>query len=378
MSRIVVLGSGIVGRAAAWDLLRRGHEVIVADADPAVADGVATELGAPDWRVTDASDRDGVRRLLEGADAVVSGVPYRFGMPVAEAAIATGCHYLDFGGNPTVVARQLELDEASRTAGVTLVPDCGLAPGVANVMTLACVAQLGPGPIDTVGLRVGSLPAEPVGALNYQLSFNPVGLINEYAEPCEVLRDGRYTTVEPLTEIEEVTWPGVGTLEAFHTAGGSSSLTRLLEGRVRHLDYKTLRYPGHAVVFRSMLEIGLFDEAEQPIAGTAVAPRGVLLDLLERHLPRGGPDLVLVRIWATAERDGEERTAGLQILDRNDGTFSALARTTAFPATALAHLLVTGAIDEPGARTMDAAVTADDLLPELVSVGVVARPWPEG
>ena len=349
----------------------------MADADPEVAARVADELGAAEWLEVDAADPGGLRGALEGADAVVSGIPFRFGMEVAGAAVAAGCHYLDFGGNPTMVSRQLELGDAARNAGITLVPDCGLAPGMANVMAFACADALGPGPIDTVRLRVGALPAEPSGVLRYQLAFNPAGLINEYTEPCEVLRDGTHATVEPLTEIEEVSWPGLGTLEAFHTAGGSSSLTRLLAGRVQDLDYKTLRYPGHAVVFRSMLEIGLFDETRQPVAGIEVAPRAVLLDLLDRHLPRGGPDLVLVRIWATAERDGEPRTAGLQFLDRHDGRFSSLARTTAFPATALAHLLVTGAVTGPGARTMDAAVTAAELLPELEPVGIVAAPWPE-
>lgn len=362
MSTVAVLGSGIVGRAAAWDLSRRGHDVIVADhLESAATDAAVMAGGRP--RVIDASDDRAIRSLFEEIDLVVSGVPYAFGVPIATAAVATGTHYLDFGGNPTIVQHQLRLDEAAVTAGVTVVPDCGLAPGMANVLATGVVERLGDGPIDELRLRVGALPSHPTGALGYQLAFNPAGLINEYAEPCEVLRDGAYATVEPLTGIEEVPWDPFGVLEAFHTAGGSSSLPRLYAGRVDDLDYKTLRYPGHAAPFRAMFEIGLFDEDPQP--GTGIAPRSMLLEALEAHLPRGDDDLVLVRVWG---RRGDD-VVGFEIVDRNDDRFSALARTTAFPATALAELILGGA-GRPGARTMDAAMDAEDLIEGVRPVGI--------
>lgn len=362
MTTIAVLGTGIVGRAAAWDLTRRGYEVIVADHLETAATAAAAVAGATP-RVVDASDADAIRRLFEEIDLVVSGVPYAFGVAIATAAVETGTHYLDFGGNPTIVRRQLQLDAAATAAGITLVPDCGLAPGMANVLATGVVDALGDGPIDELRLRVGALPANPTGTLGYQLAFNPAGLINEYAEPCEVLADGAYATVEPLTGIEDVPWEPFGTLEAFHTAGGSSSLPRLYEGRIAELDYKTLRYPGHAVPFRAMLEVGLFDE--DPQRGTGIAPRSVLLEALEEHLPSGGDDLVLVRVWG---RSGEV-SVGYQIVDRNDERFSSLARTTAFPATALAHLILEGR-STPGARTMDDAMSAGDLITELEPVGI--------
>jgi lysine 6-dehydrogenase len=362
MSTVAVLGSGIVGRAAAWDLSRRGHEVIVADWLEAAAAEAAAIAGATP-RVVDASDDGAVRALLDEMDLVVSGVPYAYGVAIATAAADTSTHYLDFGGNPTIVRRQLELDAGATAAGITLVPDCGLAPGMANVLATGVVERLGDGPIDELRLRVGALPADPTGVLGYQLAFNPAGLINEYAEPCEVLRDGAYAEVEPLTELEEVPWEPFGTLEAFHTAGGSSSLPRLYEGRIAELDYKTLRYPGHALPFRAMLEVGLFDE--DPQRGSGMAPRSVLLEALDEHLPTGGDDLVLVRVWGRAGDD----VVGYEIVDRNDERFSALARTTAFPTTALAQLILEGRC-EPGARTMDEAMDASDLVNELGPVGI--------
>lgn len=373
MTRVAVLGTGIVGRAAAWDMVRRGHTVKVADQDPS---SVATAVGVSgaDGASLDATDPAGVRDFLSDADLVLSAVPYALGVEVARAAIEAGTHYLDFGGNPTVVARQLALDAAAREAGVAVIPDCGLAPGMANVLAVGAVDALGAGAVDEVRLRVGALPAEPTGALGYQLAFNPAGLINEYDEPCEILTDGAYATVEPLTGVEEVDWPGWGPLEAFHTAGGSSSLPRMFEGRVTELDYKTLRFPGHALPMRAMRETGLFSEAPQPETG--IAPRTVLLEALRTHLPSGADDVVLVRVWATAMRDGERVTVGHQVDDRHDGTFSALARTTAFPATALAHLLLTGEVETRGAVTMDGAIRADLMIRELEPMGIVVEEWP--
>ncbi|HSG79088.1 MAG TPA: saccharopine dehydrogenase C-terminal domain-containing protein [Acidimicrobiia bacterium] len=365
MTTTVVLGTGIVGEAAIWDLVRRGHDVRIADLDPDTVDRVS-ERYAVEGDTVDVSDGASVRHLLDGADVVVSAVPYRFGQAVAEAAVATRTHYCDFGGNPSVVATQLRLGAAARDAEIAVVPDCGLAPGLANVLARADVGALGDGTVDRVTLRVGALPAEPVGALGYQLAFNPVGLINEYAEPCEILSGGHHTEVEPLTGIESISVPGIGELEAFHTAGGSSSLPRLLAGRVLDLDYKTLRYPGHGRIFAAMRELGLFDETPDPVTG--ITPRDVLVNALARNLPSGGPDVVIVVTEAVAR----DRRSGHLLIDRHDGRFSALARTTAFPATALADVMGGGGI-EPGARTMDDAIDAATLMPLLADVGIAAE-----
>jgi lysine 6-dehydrogenase len=373
MSRVAVLGAGIVGRAAAWDMVRRGHTVSVADHDTAAVAGAVGVSGAEESQL-DATDTEAVRAFLGEVDLVISAVPYSLGVAVARSAIETRTHYLDFGGNPTVVGQQLELDDAARDAGVAVVPDCGLAPGMANVLAAGAVGALGDGPIDEVRIRVGALPAIPTGALGYQLAFNPGGLVNEYDEPCEILTGGAYATVEPLTGIEDVEWPGWGPLEAFHTAGGSSSLPKRWEGRVAELDYKTLRFPGHGMQMRAMREVGLFSEEPQP--GSGVAPRTVLLEALQEHLPSGADDVVLVRVWAAATRDGERLVAGHQVDDRHDGTFSALARTTAFPATALAHLLLTGEVGTRGAVTMDGAIDAEAMTREFESVGIVVADWP--
>ena len=215
-------------------------------------------------------------------------------------------------------------------------------------------------------MRVGALPQEPSGALGYQLAFSTAGLINEYAEPCEVIEDGRYGHVEPLSRFEDVPWPDWGPLEAFSTSGGTSTLCQTHEGRVRNLEYKTLRYPGHGHVFRALYEVGLFDETTRSVGSIDVPPRAVLADALDRTLPRDGPDVVLVRVWR--DQGGVRRT--YQIEDVSHGAFSALARTTAFPATSLAHLIAEGSIHRPGVRSMHEAIARTELMPMLEQVGI--------
>jgi lysine 6-dehydrogenase len=366
--RTLVLGSGIVGRAAAWDLLRRGHEVTVADVDASVARRLGEEFGVS-WTALDVTDRRAVDTALAGTEAVISAVPYLFGVSLATAAVANGCHYFDFGGNPTVVKEQLELDADARTSNVAIVPDCGLAPGLANVMAAGLIEAHDVATIDDVQIRVGVLPLHPTGTLQYQLAFYAGGLINEYAEPCEIIADGRAVTVEPLTRFEDLEWEGIGLLEAFATAGGTSTMCQRYEGRVMNLEYKTIRYPGHGRVFAAMREIGLFETNPSDFGGTAIAPRTVLQDLLTDRLPQGGPDLTLVDVAVVAGGV----TARQRIRDENDGSFSSLARTTAFPATALCDLIDRGAAGFRGAAAMHTAAPADLLLAELRSVNITVE-----
>jgi len=363
----LVLGAGIVGSAAVWDLRRRGHEVTVADANVETVERIASAYGATPATIDVAYGRE-LMELVGLHDIVVSAVPYRFGYAVASAALATNTHYLDFGGNPTVVAAQKRMHGDAVANGVMVVPDCGLAPGLANVIAEDLIRSASDGPIDAIQIRVGALPQAPVGALGYQLAFNPAGLINEYAEPCEVIENGRHAKVEPLSRFEEVTWPEWGPLEAFSTAGGTSTMCVTHEDRVRNLEYKTLRFPGHGAMFRSMYEIGMFDESHHRVGTVEIAPRAVLIEALARSLPRDEPDVVLIRVW----RDQRDRRETFQIEDKAHGAFSALARTTAFPATALADLIARGTVMRPGVLSMNEAVTGPELLPELVSVGIEA------
>jgi lysine 6-dehydrogenase len=359
----LVIGAGIVGAAAVADLVRRGHAVTAADNRRDVLDRVAAGLPVTAVEL-DIRDGEAATRLMAEHDAVVSAVPFSFGPELARMALAARRHYLDFGGNPTVVKAQLGLHDAAVDADVALVPDCGLAPGLANVIADGMIEEATPGYVDRVAIRVGALPAQPSGPLGYALEFSAAGLINEYAEPCEVIADGAAARVEPLTGFEEVAWDGWGPLEAFHTAGGTSTMCEDHAGRVGSLDYKTLRYPGHGRIFAALRWLGFF--ATDAVEGVGVSPRAMLLDRLARSLPHDEPDVVLIRIEVVAA--GREDT--ISIVARPSGGFSALARTTALPATALCDLLVRGAVRFRGAAAMHRAVTSPVLMAELDELGL--------
>ena len=162
----LVLGGGIVGTAAAWDLSRRGHEVVIADRDPAVAAAAGEALGVGHLRI-DAADRAQIAAALPDYDAVIAAVPFSLGFQLAAAAVTAGCHYFDFGGNPRIVKEQLRLGPVAQAGDVAVVPDCGLAPGVANVIAAAMIAASSEPTVDSVQIRVGCLPQDPVGALGY-------------------------------------------------------------------------------------------------------------------------------------------------------------------------------------------------------------------
>jgi lysine 6-dehydrogenase len=306
-------------------------------------------------------------------DVALSAVVYHLNVALARAAIASGCHFLDLGGNNDVVDATLELDAEARAAGVTVIPDCGLAPGMANILAARAVAAFDQA--DSVRIRVGGLPQNPMPPLDYQLTFSVHGLINEYAEPCRTLRDGLEVIEAPLTGIEELDFPPVGRLEAFHTSGGVSTLTRTLRGRVRNLDYKTIRYPGHGAKMRFLLDLGMAGETPVPLGAVAIAPREMLAAMLARVLPHDGPDLIIVRIEAEGRRRGNPARYRLDLLDRGDERegLTAMMKATAFPAAIIALMLARGDITQRGAVPQETCVPHERFVEELRSRGFDLR-----
>jgi lysine 6-dehydrogenase len=378
--RIAVLGAGLMGRAAAWDLVRRSEvsAVVLADGDESVLTGAITFLGergiGRDRLVPQLVDLGSVEALaetLDGSTAALCALPYRLNLAATEAAIGTGVHLCDLGGNPEVVDRQLDRHSEALAAGVTVVPDCGLAPGMTNVLAADLLDRL-PG-TTTIRIRVGGLPATPRPPLFYKLVFSPAGLVNEYVEPCRVVREGRMTEVAPLTGSERVAFPEpFGELEARHTSGGSSTLVHTLAGRVRELDYKTLRYPGHFTVMEGMLALGLFRSEPESVDGVMVSPRRLVEERLRAALDDDDQDVVLLRVSALT---AEDRTAGYELIDRTDPVtgLSAMQRTTALPAAAIALMLADGTVTERGVLPPERAVTGDSFLVALRERGLAVR-----
>ncbi|MCC6525246.1 MAG: saccharopine dehydrogenase NADP-binding domain-containing protein [Polyangiaceae bacterium] len=385
--RAIVLGSGRMGRAAAWDLARqpRAERVCIVDRDAEALRAAERELAALlartdpgrhapiEARQQDLAETAALPELLRGFDVVLSAADYRFHEAVTRAAIEAGCHMCDLGGNVFVVDAQLALHEAAAARGVTVVPDCGLAPGLAGLLAAWGVERLGSA--DAVTMRVGGLPAHPKPPLHYKLVFSARGLVNEYLEPSEALRDGKIVRLPSLTDVETLDFPApFGTLEAFNTSGGASTLPRTLAGKVRDLDYKTIRYPGHCAAFAAMHALGLLSET--PVDG--VSPRALTEKLILRHLSDDDTDVALVRVTVTGLRDGRRGRLVFEIVDRHsDETgHSAMARTTAYPAAAIAHMLATGAIDKRGVLPGELAVPLAAFVAAVRARGIeIAERW---
>ena len=374
--KLLVLGAGLQGGAAAFDLLRRSdiERVGVVDQDSERIERLRLRLG--DRRLAmhavDVADSDRVADVMQEYDACLSAVPYWFNVELTRAAIAAGIHFCDLGGNNAVVGEQLAQDAAAQDAGVTVVPDCGLAPGMANVLAAHAMRKLD----DTAALRirVGGLPLHPRPPHDYQLVFAVEGLINEYVERCIVVRDGVKLSVEPLTEIESIEFPEpFGTLEAFHTSGGLSTLARTFAGKVRDMDYKTIRYPGHAIRMRALYDLGLFDT--RPVAlddDVAVQPRALTAHLMRQRLTGDGPDVVLVRVTAIGTKHGGRRRIEYEIVDHRDPNhgITAMMRCTAYPASIVLQMLASGRIVTRGVVVQERAVPPEEFIAELGQRGI--------
>lgn len=373
----LLLGAGMQARAIAHHLLGQDdlEELVVVEHDPRTLAAFVRDLDDP--RLTyyegDVRDEDLLGPLMADADVCISAVNYWYNDALTRLAVAGACHFVDLGGNNDVVAAQFARDAEARAAGVTVLPDCGLAPGLAGLLGWH-IAE-GWDTCESVRLRVGGLPAAPSGPLGYMIVFAVQGLINEYIEPCQVLRGGEPIVVPGLSELETLHWDGIGELEAFQTSGGCSTLPTTLRGRVRDLDYKTIRYPGHAAKIRPLVELGLAASDPVRIDGNDIRPRDVLARILEAACPKNGPDLVLLRAEAEGAVGGEHRRRRLEILDREDPHtgLTAMMRMTGFPAAILATMLARGEIDAPGARPQELLVPVPAVLDALAEHGVQVR-----
>ncbi|MCZ2390360.1 MAG: saccharopine dehydrogenase NADP-binding domain-containing protein [Acidobacteria bacterium] len=373
--KILVLGAGRMGHGAVFDLVRNSPDVsgiAVADADRLKAKAAAGQFTEKpvEAHAIDAADEKAAVELMRGFDAAISCVNYWYNVKLARAAIAAGTHFCDLGGNNTIVDQQLALDAEARSAGVNIIPDCGLAPGMVSILTALAVSRLDAA--ESVRIRVGGLPQVPEPPLGYQLVFSVEGLINEYIEQARVLRNGEIVEVPSMTEVEELSFEGFPPLEAFQTSGGTSTLPDTFLGKLRDLDYKTIRYAGHCAKFKAMIDLGLCSSEEITAGGKAFVPRQVFGKLLEMNLPADGPDYVLVRVEASGAKDGVERTVRFEIVDSLDraNNISAMMRTTAFPASIIAQMMAAGRVTGRGAVPQEKAIEAGSFVSELRRRGI--------
>jgi lysine 6-dehydrogenase len=373
--QLLVIGSGMMGSAAAYDMARSAvvEAVTLADIDKRRAKDAAARINRlvggkkVAFAEVDAANHRAVGKLMKRHQAALSCVPYFCNYALAEAAIDARCHFADLGGNNSVVRQELALDKKAAKRGVRIAPDCGLSPGLASILAGDLLRGMG-GRADALKIYVGGLPQDPRPPFHYQLVFSVDGLINEYAEPAKILRHKKVVTIEPLTEVETFKLYGFPELEAFHTSGGTSTLPETFAGRVGECFEKTLRYPGHAAMIRTLYDFGLFSKQQRQIGKMKITPRELMANLMLEKFTDAAPDVTVMRVEAVLGR----RIDSYTLVDKFDPEtgMTSMMRTTAWPASIVVQMLAAGKIEKLGAILQERDVPAQQVLTELAARGI--------
>jgi lysine 6-dehydrogenase len=377
--RMLVLGAGLQGSACAYDLLQNPDvsEVRLADLHvdnlPEFLAPYAGKRLLPTR--LDVRDRDAVLAIMRESDAVMSAIPYYFNLDMAKYAVSAGVHFCDLGGNTEIVFQQKQLAAEAAARGITVVPDCGLAPGMVNILAEHGIKQLDK--VKSVKIFVGGLPQHPEPPLNYQIVYSLEGVLDYYTTLSWVVRDGKRVQVKALSEIEPVQFAKpVGELEAFHTAGGLSTMAFRYEGKIPTMEYKTLRYPGHAHIMEAIRELGLLDLNPVDVKGQKVVPRDLVVATIGPRLTKpSSKDLVALRVVVDGTKEGKAKRVTFELVDYFDHArgISAMMRTTGYSLSITGQMQVRKEILPAGVHTPDECVPAERYMGELAKRGIVVQ-----
>jgi len=373
--RMLVLGAGLQGCACAYDLLQDKDvkEVRLVNDRAAHLPEFLAPLSGPRLIPTtlDVRDHEAVLGAMRQCDAVMSAIPYYFNFDMARLAVEAGVHFCDLGGNTEIVFKQKELDAKAKQKNITVVPDCGLAPGMVNILAQYGIEQLDT--VDSVKIFVGGLPQHPEPPLNYMLVYSLEGALDYYTTLSWVLRNGKRTQVQALSEREPVTFDSLGTLEAFHTAGGLSTMAFRYEDKVPTMEYKTLRYPGHAALMEDIRSMGLLSLDAVDVKGTKVVPRDAFIAsvLPKLHKPKGR-DLVALRVVVSGKKNGAAASKSFELVDKYDEKheISAMMRTTGYSLSITGLMQARGQVTPPGVHTPDECIPPAAYITELRKRGI--------
>lgn len=377
-SKYVILGAGMQGTAAAYDLAKHADPSSLTLADASLeqaqrsADRVNRLLGTSLCQAVqvDALNPDSLGALLDGVDVLLSCVPYWMHPKIADVAIAKGVNMLDLGGNTDITRETLAKDEAAKAAGVTLVPDCGLAPGFVNSLGMWLVENLDT--CESVSLYCGVLPQHPVAPLNYKTTFNVEGLVTEYDYSAVVLRNGEIQMVPTLTELETLHLEELGEMEAFVTSGGTSMAPYSVQGKVQNYQYKTIRFPGHCAAMRLYKDFGFWREDEIDIKGVKVRPKDVFCRVFGEELSKiKDVDQCAVRAVGHGTRGGKAIQLQIDMLDKQceETGFTSMERLTGFSLATYAKHLADGKMPK-GALRYELAMSGNEFVEEIQRRGI--------
>ena len=358
--KVLVVGCGRIGSVATEDLAKSmgSIEVTVADKNGARAKQVADRIREDNVSSIqlDVANHNELISALDNFDLAMGFLPGKLGYRLAEACINAGKNLVDVSYMPE---NSLTLNEKAVKARIAIVPDCGLAPGISNILVGHAASKLDK--VSTVHIMVGGLPEKPVQPLGYVITWSPENLIDEYTRKARIVRDGKIVEVEALSGLEEVEFPNVGMLEAFYTDG-----LRTLPYTIKNADNmweKTFRYPGHAEKIGLLKALGFFDEEPISVNYASVSPRRLTVKLFERKLRRPEVrDIVAMKIEVSGIKNEKHVCYVYHLLDRYDENhgITAMARTTAYPASIIAQLMLKKAVKQKGVVPLERLGTTEE------------------
>lgn len=377
--KVVVLGAGLMGKEAVRDLVKSAgvKKVYLADLHVQQAEQFAEQLTSNklDVLLLDATNDLQLRNVMALGDVVINALFYAFNEKVARTAIEIGVHSIDLGGHiGGVTDAVLRLNEQAKGKGVTLIPDLGVAPGMINILAGYGSGKLDA--VDTIRLYVGGIPMDPEPPLQYNIVFSLEGVFDHYTEPSLVIRNGKRLEVPSLSEIEPIQFDSFPELEAFHTSGGTSTLPQSFPG-VETLEYKTIRYKGHAEKFQLLVDLGLLSRGQEVVLnGRPVGVRDVMREHLAKRLQLGDKlDAVLLRVKVGGVKQGNRTTYTYNLITTKDTAVgeTAMARATANTVSVVAQMIGAGVIAKRGVLPPEKIVPGERYIEEMKKRGVVIQ-----
>lgn len=384
--KISVIGAGTIGAAIARELCSRADEVDQVQICDTRSRALQSLHDTVDSRVlrsfqVDARDTNVLSQIIRGSDCVISCVPPEINPSLARLCLSVGVNFCDLGGNDPIVKKELALADEAREKSVWIVPNCGLAPGLVNVLCMRGLSEFDSA--TAAYIRVGDVPLHPEEPFNFRISWSAERIIDDYTNPAQHIRNGRVVEVDALTGTEPISFARkpFGDMEAFCTQGGLSTLTEALKGKVDTLDHKTIRWPGHAHQMRFVMGLGLGEDRKIGVR-THLTYRDVLVRRMRDRLGGTYEDAVLMRIVIHGEKDGRKQSLVYEMVEQfdEDTKQSAMMRATAIPTVVLAQLIAEREhVKSGGAGVPETVVPNDVYADKVISRGLdVETQWHEG
>jgi len=346
--KILVVGTGNIGSIIARDLAGNlpSIQVVIADKDRSRAEKAAASIGKKNVSgiQLDVFNRKELIDTLKKSHLVVGALPGEVGYRLLKACVDAKTNMVDVSFMPE---DPLKLGKAAAKTGATVIPDCGVAPGLSHMLLQRGISRLDK--VENAQIMVGGLPETPIPPLGYTITWSVEGLIDEYTRKARIVKNGKIIEVNALDQVEEIDFPGVGELEAFYS-DGLRTLLSTAKG-VENMSEKTLRYPGHVEKIKLLRDLGFLDETPIQFGETTIAPRKITVGLLEKKLKTPEvPDILAMLVQVEGTKAGKRTVYSFCILDHYDkkNKVSAMARTTAYTASCVTQLLAKKVIKGKG------------------------------